>query len=195
MHVDLNTLINLKFAGDLESFISAWDRTLLAMRRPPEEDLLLAVLEPELRKCQSLAPEFVIYDGADNDSEIRTRKWLYNSARRAIGRQMRLDTKAALLEQPGRRALPARQKSDTDNKDKGGDNIKKCFQFLKTGECKFGKNCKFSHAVTEKDKTVPMCKFSSRARAPKKTSAASRTKGRGSRARRSRRRTEGATWP
>ena len=51
--------------GDLEAFLSAWDYTLMAFKKQPDEDLLLYLLDTQLRKCKALGPAFVVYDGAE----------------------------------------------------------------------------------------------------------------------------------
>ena len=63
--LDLQTLMHLKFNGDLESFIHAWDATLLAISAVPGSDFLYSLLEPKLRECKQHGPAFAHLDGAE----------------------------------------------------------------------------------------------------------------------------------
>ena len=60
--VDLQTLMHLKFNGDLESFIHAWDACLLAIEAVPLPNFILSLLEPELRDCKQPSPAFAHLD-------------------------------------------------------------------------------------------------------------------------------------
>ena len=64
----------MQFQGDLEGFLAAWDCTLMALRKQPDEDLLLALLVIHLRKTKALGPAFIIFDGAPEVSEQRSFK-------------------------------------------------------------------------------------------------------------------------
>ena len=44
LSIDLLTLLQLKFQSDLEGFLAAWDYTLMALKKQPDDDLLLAQL-------------------------------------------------------------------------------------------------------------------------------------------------------
>ena len=60
--VNLQTLMHLKFKGDLESFIHAWDACLLAIEAVPLPNFILSLLEPELRDCKQPSPAFAHLD-------------------------------------------------------------------------------------------------------------------------------------
>ena len=79
--VDLQTLMHLKFNGDLESFIHAWDACLLAIEAVPVPNFLLSLLEPKLRECKQLSPAFAHLDGQ--------LKLIYKAARREIDSKRR----------------------------------------------------------------------------------------------------------
>ena len=63
--IDLQTLIALKFNGDLEGFMRAWDFCILATSEVPTPDFLHAVLDPQLRNCKQLERAFAHLDGAE----------------------------------------------------------------------------------------------------------------------------------
>ena len=64
MRVNLAALNALKYHGELEVYLDALDSRLTMMTTEPDEALLLAIVEPELRKCADLAYEFAIFDRA-----------------------------------------------------------------------------------------------------------------------------------
>ena len=75
LSINLTTLIELSFGGDLEGFLAAWDYTLMAMKAQPDEALHLALLDIQLRKCKAFGPAYIIFDG------------LYNAARQEVIRK------------------------------------------------------------------------------------------------------------
>ena len=60
--VNLQTLMHLKFKGDFESFIHAWDACLLTIEAVPLPNFILSLLEPELRDCKQPSPAFAHLD-------------------------------------------------------------------------------------------------------------------------------------
>ena len=97
LSVDLTTLVSLRFGGDLEGFLNAWDYALMALAKVPDEDLLCSLLECQLRKCKGLEPAFVTFDAAEEGSETRTSAFLYNAARREVVRRQRWQVKDDLM--------------------------------------------------------------------------------------------------
>ena len=87
--VDLQTLIHVKFNGDLESFIHAWDACLLAISPVTGPDFFYALLEPKLRECKQLSPAFAHLDGAEPLSNADQLTFIYNAARREIDNKRR----------------------------------------------------------------------------------------------------------
>jgi hypothetical protein len=74
--------MHLKFSGDLESFIHAWDACLLAKAPVPDPDFLHSLLEPKLRECKHLGSAFAHLDGAERFSNAAHLAFIYNAARR-----------------------------------------------------------------------------------------------------------------
>ena len=74
MCTDLSTLMGLTFRGDLEGFLAAWEYCFMALKKTPDDDMLFAIVDTQLRKCKALGPAFVIYDDALKDSEQRSSK-------------------------------------------------------------------------------------------------------------------------
>ena len=87
--LDLQTLMHLKFSGDLESFIHAWDASLLAISNVPDPDFLFSLVEPKLRECKQLGPAFAHLDGAEPISNAEQLTLIYNAARREIDNKRR----------------------------------------------------------------------------------------------------------
>ena len=72
MCVDITALTGLEFRGDLEGFLAAWDHTLMALSKPPDGELVHALLEQQIRKCRSLTPAFVLYDASPEREPLDT---------------------------------------------------------------------------------------------------------------------------
>ena len=166
------TILSLEFKGDLEAFLDLWDHTLMALPKMPDEELLLTLLEAQLRKVKSLTTTFLTYDLADEGSEVLTSAWLYNAARKQVAKEQRLKTKQQLIDGTAK-ALAARPgdpkgkgkkgekgKGKGDGKDKKGGpppDMKHimCQQWQSRGSCSFGDRCRFSHADPPTAPTAP----------------------------------------
>ena len=81
MCVDLSALVQLSYLGDLEGFFAVWGFTCLALARLPDEDMLLSLLETQLRQCKALGSSFVVFVGAPEGSPARTSNFRYDVAR------------------------------------------------------------------------------------------------------------------
>ena len=57
--VDMLSLMMHKYNGNLEVYLDGLDSKLSMLSKEPDPDLLLSLVEPELRKVAALAPEFV----------------------------------------------------------------------------------------------------------------------------------------
>ena len=91
--VNLQTLTHMKFDGDLESFIHAWDACLLAIDPVRDPNFLLFLLEPQLRECNQRSPAFPHLDGAEPIPNADQLKLIYNAARRDIDSKRRYKKK------------------------------------------------------------------------------------------------------
>ena len=49
MSIDYTTLLQLSFQCDLDSFLAHWEYTLMAVSKPPPDELLYALLVLQLR--------------------------------------------------------------------------------------------------------------------------------------------------
>lgn len=160
LQVDLAGLLALEYKGDLEAYLDLLDAKLLNLQKHPDEEMLHAIVEPQLRKCKALAPEFVTYDRAKPDALERTTAWLYEAARGCVARKRKEDNLAALQNAP--KSVVVKNKPDQLPKD--------CIAFSKTGKCKFGDKCWHRHDT--KSTTAPHPK--SKAKADAKTKADSK---------------------
>ncbi|CAK0819868.1 unnamed protein product [Prorocentrum cordatum] len=123
--VHLAALNALKYNGDLEVYLDALDARLALMSAEPDEALLLAIVEPELRKAPDLAFEFAQFDRALDDAPEKTLQFLCDSARRACARAAQNKTVDALTPTPKQ--------------------VKQVRQAAPKGKAKFGDNCKHVH--------------------------------------------------
>jgi hypothetical protein len=160
IQVDLNQLMCLRFNGDLEGYLDAWDDVLLGLNKKPDDDWLLGLLETELRKVTALGPHFVIYDASPHDLNIQSVQWLYDRARMVVSQQQKMQNRDSLLDQVlARRSIvcPAPVKDSPDAGSKRQGPLKKITRrspdrdgaplcrFFQEGKCTFGEECKFRH--------------------------------------------------
>ena len=78
------TLMNFQLHGDLDAFINNSDTCIMTMSDPPNEHMLRALLETQLRKCMALNPLFVSIDGSVPDSPQRLGRFLCDAVNREI---------------------------------------------------------------------------------------------------------------
>ena len=89
MVIDVSMLVQLTFNGELETFLAIWDYTLMGLVKQPDDELMLCLLDTQLRKCKALGPAFVVYDGAQEGAKERSFQFLYNAARQEVLRNQR----------------------------------------------------------------------------------------------------------
>lgn len=166
-HVDLTALVALECKEDLESYLDNVDYVLLGMSKMPDENLLHAIVIPQLRKSKALQPEFVSYDRAPEGSDERTAQYMLDASRQVVSRRRRADTRASMLGSKVQVSLPDSRGKGGGNRQeatgkaktkagkaksqgrKGGQKI--CPFFLK-GKCKWGGNCDLQHSQVKVDK-------------------------------------------
>ena len=56
------------------------DSKLAGLAKEPDEEWFLALVEPQLRKCKAMTPEFVPYERADDEAPERSLRFLYERA-------------------------------------------------------------------------------------------------------------------
>ena len=98
--IDLRTLMELRYGGDLEGFMRAWDSTIVAMSESPPVDFLLALLEPQLRVCKQMDPLFIILNGNDPLPADDQFKFMYRAAWRLVGNKQKDGIRKALMQTP-----------------------------------------------------------------------------------------------
>ena len=136
----------------------------MALAKVPEEDMLLALLETQLRKSKALEPAFVTYDAAEIGSETRTSAFLYYAARRQVVRKQTEETVSSLMKMP-QIAVPARPpKASTEALPPAAPKVPAvpappartadgkiiCPLWLMRGSCQYGDGCHFEHAEPPK---------------------------------------------
>ena len=72
--------------GDLEGFSLAWGICFQPMSKPPDQDMLRALLEVQLRKSTPIKPHFATIDGSRPGSHMRSYDYVYESAHQEIDR-------------------------------------------------------------------------------------------------------------
>ena len=94
---DLKGRLPLRVRGNLEELCNTIDYLLMGMQHPPDEETLCSHLETELRKCQDLAADMVVFDSPGEDSPARASAFLMDAARRAVSRALMKQAKADLM--------------------------------------------------------------------------------------------------
>jgi hypothetical protein len=143
MQVDLAAITALHYDGDLEIFLDKLDYILLEANTAIPEEFLYAIVEPELRNCNDLAPDFVALDATEDGDPKRTTSHLYNIARRCVTRKLRMSMREALVKDEPKKCLVVKPR-DGDGDSRGA---KPCFNFMK-GTCKHGESCMYSHSIS-----------------------------------------------
>ena len=69
----------------------------MSMNEPPNDHMLRALLEPQLRKCKALLPVFVNIDGSPGDSELCGLRYFCHAAIREVTRKQCENTRDELL--------------------------------------------------------------------------------------------------
>ena len=113
------SLVKHEFKGDLESYLAAWDHLLMSLAKTPDDDLLLALLETQLRKSKAMGPMFVVFDAAPEGSPQLSAKFLYDADRQEVVRKQRESVKDALLNTP-QKAAPGKATRNNAAKNAAG---------------------------------------------------------------------------
>ena len=90
LQIDLEILQKHKAHGNLEEYIDGLDSKLSMLTKEPDPDLLMSLVEPQLRTFTSLGPEFVTFDRARYGTPERTLEFLIDAARQQIYRDRKL---------------------------------------------------------------------------------------------------------
>ena len=89
-----------------------WDTCFQQMSKPPSMDMLRALLEIQLRKCQAFKPHFTTIDGSEPGSHMRGYNYLYESAHQEIDRRRAELTRHQLTNPPPAQPGAASAKSN-----------------------------------------------------------------------------------
>ena len=121
LQVDTQVLLAQKYQGSLENYLNGLDAKLVQFIKEPDPDLLMALVEPELRKAEGqLAREFATFGRAAPGSHERPLKFLIKSARGATARERKLQMFANLQPRPTMSpSMPATGLKGNQEKDEG----------------------------------------------------------------------------
>ena len=127
--------------NNLSNFMTEWDRVVSAIATDPGDGVKEAKLISEIGKHSSLAIPLASYNALEHDSPLRGYKNLYSTVQRTL--ENRKIEKNRLMQ------------SDALEKGKGQGNVhsigtetkpKVICRYWKSGKCKNGDTCKYSHS-------------------------------------------------
>ena len=95
--IDLQTLMALRFTGDLEGFMRAFDFCFVSMSDVPSPEFFHALLDPQLRSCKLLKPAFVHLNGGAPLPSAEQLEFMYKAAYPEIENWQRANTRQDLL--------------------------------------------------------------------------------------------------
>ena len=159
LQVDMSMLNALKFSGDLEVYLDALDSRLSVMIGEPNEHMLLAIVEPELRSCPDLVLESQIFDRAAAGTHESSLSYLYDAARSLCARKRR-QKMVDQLKAPPKKVNPVMKPKGKGPPLKGVGPPPKygkpgggpppapkqmSCNYWRHGDCKFGTDCKMVH--------------------------------------------------
>ena len=165
--------------------MTSWDSVLAGMTSVPEEAILEALFYDNLRNAHALKEEIAHYDRARRGTEEHTYKFLVESVRRYLERQRHASNRRAVAKALGgnsSNSAPAAPAEGGQNKNqKGGGKQrdgsqssraspvadKVCFEFQRSGNCKYGNKCKYKH-VRDAAPAAGRGRSSSSSKSPKK---------------------------
>jgi hypothetical protein len=89
---DMEHLLNVTMKNDsLEKFVDDWDAVMTGMRKPPEDQVLMAMFLRQMKQCSIMKEDIRDFERLVMDDPRRTYAELYRTAKRTLERR-RLQT-------------------------------------------------------------------------------------------------------
>ena len=147
-------------SDDLKSFLRKWESVLTGMSHVPDPATLKDLFYREVRKFRKLRFDLDVYERAPEGSSDRSYEFLINSVRRYLDRErLRTNREKIAQSHSAKYANPAPHDKRTRSPSYGkrstkGDNSNQCYEFAKTGKCKYGSKCKYSRDSSARPRSL-----------------------------------------
>ena len=128
---------------DLATFIRNWDAVIAGMKHMPDNNTLKDIFMREIRKTKRMEYDLKVYERSREGSY----QYLVQAVLDILSRDRLKENRDRIARMhSGKFSVPAEDQSSRFRSPgpSGGKAI--CFNFQKTGKCKFGDKCKYQHA-------------------------------------------------
>eukprot|EP00971_Amphidinium_carterae_P352824 6492743-Amphidinium_carterae.1 len=142
---DIHDLLAVRWLGDgqLAHFMQAWTLAVSKLATDPGEAVLRSVLWSLMRRSTSMAHDLMLYERRAADDPLKTYSELVRILQRQVMKDQHDRNRGVVVRarEPGVLSTPAAPGPANQEQKKG-----QCFNFAKTGKCKFGDKCRYSHS-------------------------------------------------